>query len=100
MILEDYCEPNGFHVQKITMSKNKEIAYIHVDPKQTNMKEFYTWEESLALPEKPECWRRFSFLMEKGGTIWWSPKGLVEAEIQGAGNVQDIFEEIYSWSKD
>lgn len=88
-ILEDYCEPNGFFVKKITIQKD--IAFLEIDPLKTNLSDFYTWEEALRKPTKPECWRHFYFLQDKEGSDWWSPKGLIEAEIQGYGNVEELF---------
>lgn len=88
-ILRDYCEPNGFVIKQLLLEKD--IAYIQIDPEKTNLSDFYTWEEALANPAKPECWRRFYFFQDKEGSDWWSPKGLIEAEIQGFGNVETLF---------
>lgn len=88
-ILKNYCEPNGIFVKSIHIEKDR--AYIEVDEQKTNLSEFYTWEEALRKPGKPECWRRFYFLHDKEGGEWWSPKGLIEAEIQGLGNVEEIY---------
>jgi hypothetical protein len=91
-ILEDYCEPNGFFVKTLTIVKD--TAYIEVVKEKMNLSEFYTWEEAVAKPGRPECWRPFFFIKDKEGSDWWSPKGLIEAEIQGYGNVMDLFQMI------
>jgi hypothetical protein len=88
-ILEDYCEPNGFVVKSIHL--DKDTAYIEVDAEKMNLSDFYTWEEALQKPGKPECWRSFYFVQDKEGCDWWSPKGLIEAEIQGYGNAYDLW---------
>jgi hypothetical protein len=88
-ILQDYCEPNGIFVKNIQIEKD--IAYIQVNNTQTNIADFYSWEEAVNKSEKPECWRRFYFLEDAQGGDWWSPKGLVEAEIQGLGNIEEVY---------
>jgi hypothetical protein len=70
------------------------------DTSKTILSDFYTYEESTQKSEKPECWRNFYFIQDNSHTYWWSPKGLVEAEIQGIGNVQVVFEDCMSRSKD
>jgi hypothetical protein len=99
-ILDEYCEPNGFVVDSIKIDTQKKIAYIQVNKEKTKLSEFYTWDEAYLHVGKPECWRRFYFVKDKEGADWWSPKGLIEAEIQDYGNVQDLFLDISSWSKD
>lgn len=89
-IYEDYCEPNGFVVETIKQY-DKGLAFVQVNPSKMNLSEFYTWEEALQSPSKPECWRKFYFLQDKEGAEWWSPKGLIEAEIQGFGNVSELW---------
>jgi hypothetical protein len=96
-ILHDYCEANGLIVNQVFLEKD--VAFLEVNPEKTNLSEFYTWEEALAKPGKPECWRRFYFLQDKEGSDWWSPKGLVEAEIQGFGNVQDLHRHLRTYYK-
>jgi hypothetical protein len=89
-IVQEYCEPNGFVVECI-QSLDKTLAFVQVNPSKMNISEFYTWEEALHQPTKPECWRKFYFVQDKDGAEWWSPKGLIEAEIQGFGNVVDLW---------
>ena len=89
-ILEEYCEPNGFVVESIRVL-DKTLAFVQVNSGQMNLSEFYTWEEALHTPSKPECWRKFYFVLDKDDAEWWSPKGLIEAEIQGFGNVADLW---------
>lgn len=90
IIREEYCEPNGFVVEKIFIIDST-LAFVQVNPSKMNLSEFYTWEEAVSNPAKPECWRRFYFIQDKDGSDWWSPKGLIEAEIQGFGNVHEIW---------
>lgn len=96
-IEKDYCEPNGFVVKHLHIDEKKQLAFLEIDKHRTNMNDFYTWEEALSKSTKPECWRRYFFfennLIGEGGD-WWSPKGLVEAEIHEIGNVADLFQEI------
>lgn len=97
-ILKDYCEANGFVVKDLVIEKD--TAYIQVDPEKTTLSDFYTWEEALAQSGKPECWRRYYFFQDKEGGDWWSPKGLLEAEIQGFGNVEILFRHLRTLYKD
>ena len=100
IIQREFCESNDLFPKAIVVDTSKQIAYIQIDTEKTKISDFYTWEEALSKPEKPECWRNFYFMQDKESIFWWSPKEIIEAEIQGAGNVQDIFEEIIRWSKD
>lgn len=87
-ILQDYCQPNGLFVKHIFVEKD--VAFLEVNPDKTNLSEFYTWDEACSNPGKPECWRKFYFFEDGEGSPWWSPKGLVEAEIQGFGNIDTL----------
>jgi len=89
-IYEDYCQPNGFVVESIRM-QGTSIAFIQVNPQKMNLSDFYTWDEALQITAKPECWRKFYFIQDKDGAEWWSPKGLFEAEIQGFGNISELW---------
>ena len=82
------------------MDAKKQIAYIHVNKEKTNLPDFYTWDEVYLKAEKPECWRSYYFIQDKHQTFWWSPKGLLEGELQGGENIQDLFEDCMCWSKD
>lgn len=99
-IQSEYCEENGLYPTFVNIDNSNQVAYIHIDTKKTNLSDFYTWEEALQKGGKPECWRKFYFIQDSQGAFWWSPKGLIEAEIQEGGNVQDIFEEVLRRSKD
>jgi len=99
-IESEYCEGNGFVWKSIDIDSKNQIAYIQIDAEKTNLSDFYTWEEALQKPSKPECWRHFYFMQDAKGAFWWSPKGMIEAEIQEGGNIQDIFEDILRRSKD
>lgn len=93
-ILSEYCEPNGLFVSQIDINKEKETAYLRIDPIKTNLSDFYTWEEALQQPGKPECWRRFYFFENQESSDWWSPKGLIEGEIQDYGTIETLFNDI------
>jgi hypothetical protein len=99
-IQEDYCEANDIFINKLFMDTKKQIAYIQIDTKKTKVSDFYTYDEACLKVEKPECWRSFYFIQDRLNSYWWSPKGLLEAEIQGIGNIQELFEECMSRSKD
>jgi hypothetical protein len=100
VIQHDYCELNGLYAKDIVIDPKKQLALIQIDTQKTNLSEFYIYEEALQKPDKPECWRSFYFIQDKGQIFWWSPKGLIEAEIQGGGNIQELFEDCIRWSKD
>lgn len=99
-ILQEYCEPNGLYVQKTFLDKLSQIIYLQIDTTKTNLSEFYSWEEALAHPNKPECWRKFYFIQDKEGADWWSPQGLIEGEIQDLGNIANCYERIQTYFKD
>jgi hypothetical protein len=83
----DYLQPNGFHAEKSW--KSKDVWYIQVDKTKTNLSSFYTWEESLALPEKPECWRPFYFFQDTTKADLWTPES--DFEIQGLGSLWSLY---------
>jgi len=85
-----YCEPNGLPVVSIRRDPSKDLAYVEVHPTQLRLSDFYSWEEALASPEKPECWRRFVFLNDAQGFEWWSPPGLPDAELPEIGSVSSL----------
>jgi hypothetical protein len=96
-ILEEYCEPNGFVVKNLHLDPQNNIAYIEIDSTKTKLSDFYTWEEALQQPTKPECWRPFFFMRDKNNEHWYWAKGIVEAEIQDVGNIADVYERIQSF---
>jgi hypothetical protein len=99
-IQKEYCSPNGLEAKTIRLHPEKNIAYIEIDTTKTTFSDFYTWEESIIRPEKPECWRHFYFIEDINHTFWWTPKELIEGEVQGGGNIQGLFEDCMSRSKD
>lgn len=99
-IQTEYCSPNGLQVKTISLHAEKNIAYIEIDTEKTNFSDFYTWEEAMMRNDKPECWKHFYFIQDNNHTFWWTPKGLIEGEVQGGGNIQELFEECISRSKD
>jgi hypothetical protein len=58
------------------------------------LNEFYNWDEALAMPSKPECWRSFYFFKDTHGDDWWTPKNILDAEIQGLGSIHSLFLDI------
>ncbi len=93
-IQSEYCESNGLVVDQIWINKQNQVAFLCVNPEKTSLSDFYGWEEALLRTDKPECWRSYYFIQDADSMIWWSPKDLIEGEVQGLGNIQTIFEEI------
>jgi hypothetical protein len=91
VLKEEYLEPNGMEAEKIQMDQMKQIAYVKINPKTLCLSDFYAWEEAMAKPSRPECWRNFYFVQDKEKADWWSAKGLLEAEIPELGNVATLF---------
>lgn len=89
-ILEEYCEPNGFEVEHIWIQDKEKIAYIQISTS-TKFSDFYTWEESAKLSQKPECWRKFYFFKDIYESDWFYPQDIHEAEIQDLGNIGKVF---------
>ncbi len=87
-IRTQYCEPNGLPVVSIQRNASQDLAYVELDPKQLRLSDFYSWEEALLSPDKPECWRRFLFLTDTQGVEWWSPPG--DAELPEIGSVSSL----------
>lgn len=86
-IQKEYLEPNGFHSKRMWISYD--VVYIEVDKDKTNLSCFYTWEEALARPEKPECWRAFYFFQDSIQAHLWMPD--TECEIQGIGSLWSLY---------
>lgn len=99
-IKNEYCSPNGLEAKTVVLHPEKNIAYIEIDTGKTKFSDFYTWEEALNKSDKPECWRHFYFVEDSNKTFWWTSKGLIEGEVQGGGNIQELFEDCISRSKD
>lgn len=87
-IVSSYCKPNGILPKRIWIEN--EIAFIEVDSHLTTLKEFYTWEEALQHSSKPECWKRIVLVYDSDANLWWSGKGIVEAEIPELGPLEDV----------
>jgi hypothetical protein len=86
-IQTEYLQPNGFHTKRMWISDD--IVYIEVDKENTNVSSFYTWEEALACPEKPECWRAFYFFQDAIQAHLWMPD--TDYEIQGLGSLWSLY---------
>lgn len=92
MILKEYLEPNGFSVKKMFFDSSSRAMFVQIDAEKTKLSDFYSWEEALKNSSKPECWRTFYFIQDKEGADWWSPQGMIEAELHDFGNVGKLFE--------
>ena len=93
-LLQEYLEPNGLAARRIIIDKKNKVALIEVDQEKILLNEFYNWDEALAMPSKPECWRSFYFFKDTYGDDWWTPKNILDAEIQGLGPVHSLFLDI------
>lgn len=93
---ETYLEPNGIYASDILLDSVDDCAWVRVDAKKTSFRDFYSWEEALQRPDKPECWRTFYFFSSESGEEFWSPVYVQHpgAEIQGLGNVYCLFEKV------
>lgn len=89
---DEYLKPNGIPSSKIIMDGS--LALVEVDLKQIQLQDFYSWEEALQHPQKPECWRSYYFFQDTSGSDWFSPKLLQgPSEIEGK-NIQEYYESI------
>lgn len=80
-LLENYLYPNDLHPLRIHFAGK--IVYIEIDSSKTKLNDFYTWEEAMKHPQKPECWRNYYFCKDSVGAEWFSGKLLqTEAEIE------------------
>jgi len=93
-LLQEYLEPNGLAARRIVIDKKNKVALIEVNQEKLLLNEFYNWDEALAMPSKPECWRSFYFFKDTHGDEWWTPKNILDAEIQGLGSIHSLFLEI------
>lgn len=93
-LVQEYLEPNGLVPRHIVINKKTKVALIEVNEEKLLLNEFYNWDEALAMPSKPECWRSFYFFKDAHGDDWWSPKYILDAEIQGLGSVHSLFLDI------
>jgi hypothetical protein len=93
-LLQEYLEPNGLVARSIVIDKKNKVALIEVNQEKLLLNEFYNWDEALAMPSKPECWRSFYFFKDTHGDEWWTPKNILDAEIQGLGSIHSLFLEI------
>lgn len=97
-ILTSYCEPNGLVVKSIRIEKD--VAYIKIDQQKTRFSEFYMWEEALSLPTRPECWKRFVCVVDTDRNLWWSGKGMPEAELPDLGPIEDLLSRLKNDDKE
>lgn len=97
-IVSSYCEPNGLIAKRISIEKD--IAFVEVDSQLTSLKEFYLWEEALQLPSKPECWKRIVLVYDSDSNLWWSGKGIVDAEIPELGSLEELLARLKEYHED
>lgn len=90
-ISRDHMEPNGLFSKRVLI--NKDIAFIEIDSEKTNLNDFFSYEEALANPDKPECWRKFYFFIDKRNESWWSSKD-IQTDLEETGSVHFLFEDI------
>ena len=90
-LVEQYLEVNGIVSLRIQFTQG--VVFVQVDPKQTKLEDFYTWEEAYKHPQRPECWRSYSFFKDATGADWFTSKNIQEAEIEGK-SIQEIYEDI------
>lgn len=89
---EEYLLPNGLIPKRIFQVSS--ILYVEIDSEKTRFEDFYTWEEALSNPEKPECWRNFWFFTDSQEAEWFSSRFLQgENELEGRP-IHDYYEEI------
>ena len=69
---EEYLLPNGLIPKQIIILG--QIAYVEIDKDKTNRNDFYTWDEALQNPGKPECWKLFSFFEDEKGAEWFTSR--------------------------
>lgn len=94
-IQEDYLLPNGIIAEKILLQKD--IAFVEVNPEKTHLEDFYTWEEALTNPARPECWRTYWFFTDTQGAEWFSSRFLQgENEVEGRP-IHEYYEEILTF---
>ena len=93
-LIQEYLEPNGFVSKKIVINSKKSLGLIEIDEEKLRLNDFYNWDEALAMPSKPECWRSFYFFKDSIGDQWWSPKYILDAEVQGLGSIYLLFLDI------
>ena len=91
-LLEYYLEPNDLHADHIHFAKD--IIYIKINPEKTKLDEFYSWEETNKMQQKPECWRNFYFFTDENNASWFSPKSSqLEIDFQD-GNITEYYKDI------
>jgi hypothetical protein len=72
-ILEEYLEPNGFVGQSKGIFEN--CLIFEIDPKQTNLSDFYTWTDFLGKgqvpPQSCDVWRPFHWVSDSQEDDSW-----------------------------
>lgn len=91
-LVNDYLEPNGIPHKRIVITGS--LALVEIDFEKTKLSDFYTWEEALTHPQRPECWKSYYFFKDSSNADWFSPKLLQGSnEIEGK-NIQEYYEDI------
>jgi hypothetical protein len=89
---DEYLLPNGLIPKQIKMDSS--IAYVEIDMQKTKRDDFYTWEESLQNPAKPECWRLFSFFTDEKGAEWFTSRHFQADNLLDGKPVHEYYEDI------
>ena len=89
----DYLLPNGILATKIWIQGS--IAYVQVNAEKTRFQDFYTWEEALQIPSRPECWRTYWFFVDDKTVEWFTSRYLQgESELEGKP-IHEYYEELF-----
>ena len=88
-LLDDYLLPNG--LVPLTIHFTDKLILVQIDPVQTNLQEFYTWEEAYKHRQRPECWRNFYFFKDAMNADWFTPKDTSDLD---DGSIQEYYKEI------
>ena len=89
---EEYLFPNGLIPKRIVFQE--QIAYVEIDSEKTNRNDFYTWEEALQNPGKPECWRLFSFFQDEKGAEWFTSRYFQTDNLLDGRPIHEYYEDI------
>jgi hypothetical protein len=89
---KEYLLPNGLLPKRILQVK--EVFFVEIDEEATKLSDFYSWEEAVQHPMRPECWRTYYFFKDNVGADWFTPKHLQgEGELEGI-SIQTYYEDI------
>ena len=94
---QEYLVPNGLISKRVHLVGT--TFFVEIDPEKTKCSDFYTWDEALQLPNRPECWRSYYFFKDTTGAEWFSSRFLQgDNELEGRP-IHDYYEEILTCIK-